>query len=40
MTGQNRFLRKDDVLDYKTKKQAEAKAFFEAQIENDSPDGL
>jgi excisionase family DNA binding protein len=40
MTGQNRFVRKADVLDYRTKKQVDAKAFFEAQIENDSPDGL
>ena len=39
VTDQNQFLRKSDVLAYKAKKIAEAKAFFESQADGmDSPD--
>ena len=40
VTGQNRFLRKADVLEYKAKKQTEARAFFERQKEGMDPRGL
>jgi excisionase family DNA binding protein len=40
ITGQNRFLLKGDVLSYKAAKQAEAKAFFETQTEDNDPPGL
>ncbi|MGP8476429.1 excisionase family DNA-binding protein [Burkholderia sp. PR2] len=40
ITGEHRFLRKADVLAYKAKKQREARAFFDAQAEDQEPPGL
>ncbi|WP_167760227.1 excisionase family DNA-binding protein [Paraburkholderia pallida] len=40
VTGQNRLLRKADVLEYKAKIETEAKAFFETQTEDKNPPGL
>ncbi|WP_207000781.1 excisionase family DNA-binding protein [Trinickia mobilis] len=40
VTGQNRFLRRVDVLDYKAKKKVEAGAFFRTQTEDLNPPDL
>ncbi|REG59665.1 excisionase family DNA binding protein [Paraburkholderia sp. BL6669N2] len=40
ITDQNRFLRKADVLEYMAKKKAEAKGFFDTQIEDTEPPSL
>ena len=40
VTAGFRFLRKSDVLDYKARKQAEAKMFFATQTEDRDPPGL
>lgn len=40
VAGQTAFLRKSDVMDYKAKKIALARAFFESQTEDTGPLGL
>jgi excisionase family DNA binding protein len=40
ISGQSRFLRRRDVLEYKAKKMDEAEAFFESQSEDSDPPGL
>jgi excisionase family DNA binding protein len=40
ISGQNRFVRRADVLAYKARKETEAKAFLETHSEDGDPPGL